>query len=457
MSAIIAEGGYTWYSQPRATVSPRPWLIFLFLSALLYPSRASAGDNWPEFRGPLGNGHADATGLPVRWSETENIRWKTPIHDKGWSSPVIWGSQIWLTTATADGTQLFAVGIDRDTGKILHDIKVFDVEKPAFCHPFNSYASPTPVIEEGRVYVHFGSYGTACLDTASGRTLWSRRDLPCDHFRGPGSSPILYGNLLFIAFDGFDQQYVVALDKTTGRTVWKRDRDIDYGTTNGDLKKAYGTATVIKVDGTDQLVSPSAVATIAYDPATGQELWKVYHGGMNASARPLYGQGLLFISTGHPGAFRLFAMRPNGHGDITKSHVVWKLDRGVPLRPSLLLIEDLLYMVNETGVASCLEAQSGQRVWQQRLGKEYTASPMYADGRLYFFDQEGSGHVLQAGREAKVLANNRLDDGCMASPAVAGKALYVRTRTHLYRIEQGAEKPAGGGQSPRSVSASGSR
>src|SRR5438105_3019886 len=191
---------------------------------------AHCAENWPEFRGPTGDGHADATGLPIQWSESQNIKWKTAIHDKGWSSPVIWGNQIWLTTATEDGKQLFVLCVDRDTGKILHDIKLFDVAKPGFCPPTNSYASPTPVVEAGRVYVHFGTYGTACLDPTTGQTIWSRRDLPCDHWRAPGSSPILYGDLLYIHFDGFDQQYVVALEKSTGRTRWKRARDIDYGT-----------------------------------------------------------------------------------------------------------------------------------------------------------------------------------------------------------------------------------
>jgi outer membrane protein assembly factor BamB len=350
---------------------------------------------------------------------------------------VIWGNQIWLTTAKADGTQLFAICVDRETGKIVHDIKLFEVANPAFCHPFNSYASPTPAIEEGRVYIHFGTYGTACLDTATGQTLWSRRDLPCDHWRGPGSSPILYGESLFVAFDGHDVQYVVALDKKTGQTIWKRERDIDYGTTDGDLKKAFGTATVIQVHGVPQLISPSAVATIAYDPGTGKELWKVYHGGMNVSARPLFGLGMLFISTGQGGPYRLLAVRPDGHGDATKNHVVWRQNLGIPARSSLLLVDDLLYMANETGVAVCLDARTGQKVWQQRVGKEYSASPIYAEGRLYFFDQEGWAHVLQPGREPKILAVNRLDNGCMASPAVSGKALYVRTKTHLYRIEQG--------------------
>jgi outer membrane protein assembly factor BamB len=407
--------------------------------------KAQGGNNWPEFRGPTGDGHSDAVGLPTRWSENENIKWKVAIHDKGWSSPVIWGSQIWLTTATADGHKLFVMCVDRDTGKILHDIKLFDVEKPGFCIPTNSYASPTPIVEAGRVYVHFGTYGTACLDTATGRTLWSRRDLPCDHFRAPGSSPILYGDSLFVNFDGFDVQYVVALDKATGKTRWKSDRNIDYGTDNGDLKKAFGTPKVIQVNGQAQLISPSAVATIAYDPVNGHELWKVYHGGMNAAARPLFGDGRVFITTGDRGSpgewHRLFAIRPDSHGNVTKTSVLWTSDKGVPARSSLLLVNDLLFMVSDNGVVSCLEAKNGKELWQHRVGRTYYASPICAEGHLYFFDDGGNSHVLEAGREPKVLAHSHLDAGCMASPAVAGKALFVRTKTHLYRIEQGTHGP----------------
>jgi outer membrane protein assembly factor BamB len=409
-------------------------------------NRAQAGDNWPEFRGPNGDGQSDAVGLPMHWNENQNIKWKVAIHDKGWSSPVIWGNQIWLTTATVDGHKLFVLCVDRDTGKVLHDIKLFDVEKPGFCIPTNSYASPTPVIEAGRVYVNFGTYGTACLDTATGKTLWQRRDLPCDHFRAPGSSPILYGDSLFVNFDGFDVQYVVALDKTTGETRWKSNRDIDYGTTNGDFKKAYCTPKVIQVNGQAQLISPSAVATIAYDPASGRELWKVYHGGMNAAARPLFGDGRVFLTTGDGGAMfaggwhRLLAIRPDGHGDVTKSNVLWTHDKAVPARSSFLLVGALLYMVSDNGVASCLEARSGDEVWQHRLGGTYYASPIYAEGRIFFFDDAGTSHVMEAGREPKVLAQNHLDAGCMASTAVSGKALFVRTKTHLYRIEKDENK-----------------
>jgi outer membrane protein assembly factor BamB len=406
------------------------------------------GDTWPEFRGPSGDGHSDSTGLPVRWGEGHNVRWKTAIHDKGWSSPVVWGSQVWLTTATADGRQLFAICVDRETGKVLHDIKLFDVASPGYCPAMNSYASPTPAVEAGRVYVHFGSYGTACLDSSTGRVLWSRRDLPCEHWRGPGSSPVLHGGRLFLTFDGYDLQYMIALDKATGRTAWKRDRDIDYGTTNGDLKKAYSTPAVVTVNGRELLVSPSAAATIAYDPGTGREVWKVRHGGMNVGARPLAGLGLVFISAGETGPVRLLAVRPDGHGDVTDSHVVWRQNRGVPSRASELLVGDLLYMANESGTGLSLDARTGQVVWQKRLGTAYSASPVYGDGRIYFFDQDGSAHVLAPGREGRVLAVNRLDDGCMASPAVAGKALFVRTKTHLYRIENGEGPAADPGHSP---------
>jgi outer membrane protein assembly factor BamB len=373
--------------------------------------------------------------LPIKWSESENVQWKTAIHGKGWSSPVVWGDQIWLTTATADGHEMFGVCVDRATGKIVHDLKIFENQKPAFCHPFNSYASPTPVIEEGRVYLHFGTYGTACLDTATGRVLWTRRDLLCDHWRGPGSSPILHANLLIVHFDGHDVQYVVALDKKSGQTVWKKDRAINYGTEDGDFKKAFGTPAIVEVNGKPLLISPSAMATIAYEPFSGAEIWKVYHGGMNVAVPPLWGHGRVFITTGD-GGFKLLAVRPDGSGDVTKSHVDWTWNKGVPSRCGPLLIDDLFYFVNETGIVTCLEAKTGQQVWQKRLGGAFSASGVYAHGRIFFCDQDGLTHVMAPGRVAKILAVNPLNEGCMASPAIAGNAIFLRSKTHLYRIQQ---------------------
>ena len=412
--------------------------ILILCVILSLTGYALAVENWPQYRGPRGDGRADNAKLPRTWSEKKNIVWKTAIHDKGWSSPVVWGDQVWVTTAKDDGSELFAVCLDRDSGKIIHDLKVFDVTDPSkLWQRYNSFASSTPAIEEGRVFVHYGTYGTACLDTKTGEMLWQRRDLHCDHFRGAASSPILYGDLLFLTFDGFDVQYVAALDKTTGKTVWKKQRDIQFKTKDGDMKKGFGTPAILTVEGKAQLVSPAAEATIAYDPATGEELWKVYHGGMNVTAPPLHGFGRIFLCTGD-GGLRLLAVREGGSGDVTATGIDWVIANkaGVPSRSSPILVDDLLYMVNEGGNVSCVEAKTGKQVWQERLYGKYWASPVYADGRLYFFDDSGLGHVLAVGREWKKPMTNKLDDGCRASPAVAGNALFVRTYKNLYRIEE---------------------
>jgi len=407
----------------------------LAMALVLPPGLASAADAWPMLRGPAGNGHAQEANLPLSWSETENTAWKTSIHDRGWSSPVVGEDQIWMTTATADGKELFAVCVDRASGKILHDVKVFDVAEPERIAPVNSYASPTPVIEAGRVYLHYGTYGTACLDTATGKTLWARRDLNCDHHMGPGSSPVLLGNLLIFHVDATDVQYIVALDKKTGRTVWKTDRSVDYTAVHRFCRKGFCTPTVIQAGGRVELISPCSKAVFAYDPSTGRELWKINHYGWSMVPRPVSGHGLVFVVVDydHP---ELWALRPGGHGDVTDSHVVWRHRSGVPSTPSLLLIDDLLYMVDDNGVASCLEAKTGQVVWKERLGGDFSASPIYAAGRIYFFDEDATTTVIRPGRAFDRLSTNTLEGHQMASPAVAGDALFLRTETHLYRIEK---------------------
>lgn len=403
---------------------------------LLLPASMVAAEGWPQFRGPHGAGHAAADCKPpTAWSEQKNIRWKTAIHGKGWSSPVLLGNHIWLTTAPEDGKRMYVLCVDAETGKVLLDKKLWDVEKPAFCNPMNSYASCTCAVGPGRVFVHFGSYGTVCLDANSFEILWQRRDLPCDHFRGPASSPVLWEDRLFIHFDGFDYQYVIALDQATGKTLWRTDRDVDFGTQDGDFKKAYSTPRVIEVNGRHELICPAAAWTQAFDPATGKELWRVKHGGINVAAPPQFGHGMLFLSTGWSGD-RLLAVKPGGTGDVTASRVVWRNKQGVPTRSSPILVDDLLFMVADKGVMTCIDAKTGQTVWQERVAGEYSASPIYAGGHVYFFSHEGPMTVIRPGRKFQKVAENRLAEGCMATPAAVGNALFIRTIGHLYRIEE---------------------
>lgn len=415
--------------------------VFLLVSFSLL---AQAADNWPQFRGPDGTGHSDARDLPLTWSETQNVVWKTAIHDRGWSSPVIYGNQVWLTTASKDGRQLYALCLDRETGRIIRDMKLFDVAQPQYAHPFNTYASPTPVIEAGRVYITFGSPGTACIDTKTFKVVWERRDFECNHFRGSGSSPVLFRNLLLMHFDGSDHQFVVALDKRTGKTIWQTKRSIDFQdldkngkpAAEGDMRKAFATPHVAQINGRWEMISLGAKAAYSYDPFTGKELWRVEERAQHsASTRPVLGHGMIFFPTGFS-AGQLFAVKTGGNGLITDTHVAWKFKRSVSNKPSILLIGDLIYMVSDTGIVSCLEAKTGVQVWQQRIGGEFSASPVYADGKLWFFSEDGKTTVIKPGRAFERLAENQLADGFLASPAIAGKAFFLRTRTHLYRIEK---------------------
>jgi outer membrane protein assembly factor BamB len=414
-------------------------MLLAAVPAVTVPVRAQ----WPQFRGPDGIGLSSSTSLPVTWSETTNVRWKAAIHGRAWSSPVILDGQVWMTTATEDGRELFAVSVDQKSGATLYDLNLFHVPQPQYAHPFNSYASPTPVIEKGRIYVTFGSPGTAAIDTRTGKVLWERRDLECNHFRGAGSSPILFGDLLIMHFDGSDIQYVIALDKNTGKTRWRTARSIDFKDlgpdgkpqADGDFRKGFATPHIVMSEGEPVLVSIGSKATYGYDPRTGKELWRIEertsHSG---STRPISGHGLVFYPSGWASG-QLLAVRPNGRGDVTGTHVVWRLKGGVPNKPSLLLTGDLIFMINDSGILTCVEATTGEVVWKGRLNGSYSASPVSAAGRIYFFSEEGKATVIEAARELKVIAENQLDEGFMASAAIDGSALYLRTRTHLYRIE----------------------
>ena len=425
--------------------------IFFILVRCALPA---AETNWTEFRGPAGNGVSTATNLAAHWSEQENIKWQTPVHGKAWSSPVIWEKQVWLTSATEDGRELFIVCVDRETGQVIRDLKLFDVEKPQAAIAFNSYASPTPAIESGRLYASFGSPGTACLDTETAKVLWARRDIECNHYRGAGSSPILFSNLVILNFDGSDVQFVLALDKQTGRTVWQSNRSIDFKDLgpdgkpemNGDFRKAFATCQIASFDGQLTLLSQGSKALYAYDPRFGYELWRVEErNNYSGCTRPVVGNGIVFVPSGFSSG-QILAIRPGRKGEVidanspqpgaTQLQVVWKAKHNAPKKPSLLLAGDLLYAVDDNGTATCWEAATGTNVWTEHIGGHYSAAPLAGAGKIYFFSEDGKTTVLAAGREFHKLAENQLGDGFMASPAVSGNALFLRSRSRLYRIEE---------------------
>lgn len=430
------------------------------VSALLLPVAASASlavvatiapappatSDWPEYRGPRCDGSALGADVPLEWSEERNVRWKAAVHGRGWSSPVVIGGRIWLTTATPEGRKLSVLALDLDTGKVLVDRVVFEVAAPEERNSLNSYASPSPVVGDGVVFVHFGTYGTACLDAESAETIWERRDLRCDHMEGPGSSPFLRDGRLFVHVDGGDVQYLTALDVLSGETLWRTERSFDLSGLAPDLRKAYSTPILAEVrtdEGVVQeLISSAARATYGYDPATGAELWRVRHPGFSMSSRPILVGDIVILSTGFMRA-ELWAIRVGGRGDVTDSHVVWRNTRGAPTMPSPVVVDGLFFQSSDRGMASCIDIASGETLWQERLGADVCASLLHTEGRVYYFDRDGKTTVIAPGREFKKLAESRLDKGFMASPAVVGDALLLRTETHLYRIE--ATKRAGVG------------
>jgi outer membrane protein assembly factor BamB len=388
---------------------------------------AAHAEDWPQFRGPTGQGHSAERDLPLEWSESRNVVWKTPVPGRGWSSPVVVGGRIWLTSAVRErgGTSLRTLAFDADTGRETVNVELFRLREDRLLNPKNSHASPTPIVDGDRVYVHFGAEGTAAIRT-SGETIWKTR-VPFVNQHGGGGSPVLYDDLLIFNCDGWDAAFVVALDTRTGNVRWKTNRRYP-------ADQAYTTPLIIRVGDRDQVVSVGAYRTAAYDPRSGREIWRVsYRDGFSNVPRPVYGHGLVFIATGFQQP-SLIAVRADGMGDVTRTHTVWAQQRAAPLTPSPLLVDDVLYTVSDIGIGAALDARTGVPFWMQRLGGNYSASPVFADGRVYFQSEEGQTTVIAPGKEFRVLARNQLEGSMLASLAVSGGSIYIRTDSHVYRL-----------------------
>jgi outer membrane protein assembly factor BamB len=408
-------------------------LFPLALAGLVLAGASVRGEDWPEFRGPTGQGHARADDLVTQWSATRNVVWKSDVPGSGWSSPVVVAGRVYLTSAVEiQGTKdlsLRAFCLDAKDGKILWSQEVFreDGSKAPRIHSKNSHASPTPIVSGTRLYVHFGHEGTACLDL-SGKILWTYRD-PYPPVHGNGGSPILVDDLLVFSTDGKNERRLVALNAEDGKVRWKAKRS---GTAPKNF--SFSTALAITVNGKKQIISPSSNVVGAYDPGTGKEIWHVRYTGYSVIPRPVYGHGLVFLSTSYDSP-TVLAIRPDGQGDVTDTHVKWSLKKGAPHTPSLLLIGEELYMVSDNGLASCVDAKTGKVHWSKRLsGKGYSASPIAAGGRVYFLAENGVGTVVKAGKTFELVSNNDIGERTLASYAVSDGALFLRTASKLYRL-----------------------
>jgi outer membrane protein assembly factor BamB len=405
----------------------------LIIATFIHTARA---DNWPEFRGPTGQGISTAAGVPIRWSASEGIAWKQPIPGTGWSSPVLVDGRIYLTTAVEQGGEgaisLRALCVDATSGSILWDVEAIrpTADEAKVMHQKNSLASPTPVVVGDRVYVHFGHMGTAALDLA-GNVLWRQTEIDYDPTHGNGGSPVVVNDFLIFSCDGAADPFLIALDRANGQPRWKVPRQ--------EMKAqsfSFSTPLVIEVDGAPQLISPASGYVGAYDPTTGREIWRVTYGdGFSVIPRPVFAHGMLYICSGYTRA-NILAIDPAGaRGDATADHVRWQSNRSVPFTPSVLVVGDELYFVSDNGVATCVDARTGDQHWTERLGGAFSASPVFAGGNIYFLSEEGVTSVVKAGKTYELVASNDLGERALASPAVDDGVIFLRTQSHLWRVK----------------------
>jgi outer membrane protein assembly factor BamB len=404
-------------------------LVFSAASAL-------AADGWTEFRGPTGQGQVEG-GLPLTWGKGKNQVWKQEIPGMGWSSPVISDGRVYLTTSVPveeNGTKnqsLRALCLEASSGKILWDKEVFleNGKTAPRIHSKGTHANPTPVFDGERLFVHFGHQGSACLDR-DGNVVWRNTELKYAPVHGNGGSPILTEKALVFSCDGSDRQFIAALDRKDGKLLWKTDRK-----SKAVKRFSFSTPLLITVNGKKQIVSPASDAVMGYDADSGAEIWRIRYQGYSVIPRPVFGHGLVFLSSSYDSP-TLLAIRPDGKGDATDTHIAWTMKKGAPHTPSPLLVGTELYVVSDNGIASCLDARTGTVQWQERLGGNFSASPLHANGKVYFQSEQGVGTVVRSGKKFEQLARNDMQERTLASYAAVGGALYLRTEHNLYRFQE---------------------
>jgi outer membrane protein assembly factor BamB len=417
----------------------------LSLSVILYFliifQGISQQNSWTHFRGNDLNGIANVDLAPIKWSSDSNIVWKTEIHDKGWSSPVVLGNQIWMTTALNDGKEMYAICVDYQTGKIIYDILLFNPDSIYRKHGINSYATPSPCIEDGFVYINFGRYGTACLNTNNGKVVWQRTDIEFLDIQGPGSSLMLYKNLLIMHCEGIHKQQILALDKATGKTIWQIDRPKKiYDKLEPIGKKAYVTPIIVNVNGKDQLISNGSAVCIAYDPNTGEEIWRVVGGIDSTISMPFSEDGSIFFYTGFKindedeKYVELLAVNPEGIGDVTETHILWRLETPILQLLTPVVRNGLIYTIDTKSIMMCVDAKSGDIIWSKRVKGKFNASPIYANGNIYFSSTKGDIIVIKEGKQLNIIAENELEGEIWATPVILEGNILIRTSKFLYKI-----------------------
>ncbi len=417
--------------------------LLIIVSSTLF---AQTQENWTHLRGSNLDGHSTSKNAPIEWNDSTNVLWKTGIRGVAWSSPVVFGDQIWTSSATRNGEEMFAVCTDFNSGKILKEVMLFKPDSVQHIHPTNSYATSTPCIEDGFVYVHFGTYGTACINIRNFEIVWTRTDLNCEHMQGAASSPIIYKNLIILHIEGTDVQYVIALDKNTGKTVWKTERPQEfYKDIEPVSRKAYCTPIVVNVNGKDQLISNGSQVCVAYEPETGKPIWQVFYGDDSTVSMPLSWGGLVYVNSGwmlpENGKFyaRLLAVDPTGKGDVTKTRIPWECATDVPQISTPVIVDSLIYMVHERGELTCLKARNGEVIWKTDLKDQFNASALYASGNIYLFSVKGKTYIIKPGLTFQLIAENQLKGMVKATPAIVRDNIIFRTDKFLYRIGESGQ------------------